>query len=88
MCIYWLVFVCFSFVWAETRKTSIQLNKLNSSLAQLQSNVDHLQANVTAVKSRISETLSNPNCTGCDNLKPELQKLTLDISITVSTDFV
>ncbi|XP_039996117.1 prominin-2 isoform X1 [Xiphias gladius] len=67
----------------ETRKTSIQLNKLNSSLAQLQSNVDHLQANVTAVKSRISETLSNPNCTGCDNLKPELQKLTLDISITI-----
>lgn len=66
----------------ETVDTSVQLNKLNSSLSQLQSSVDLLQANVTAVKNRISQTLSKPDCVGCDALSPELQKLTLDISIS------
>lgn len=67
--------------------TSAQLNKVNSSLSQLQSSVDLLQANVTAVKNRINQTLLNPKCDGCVALSPELQKLTLNISISVSTDF-
>uniref|UniRef100_A0A3B4VL67 Prominin 2 n=1 Tax=Seriola dumerili TaxID=41447 RepID=A0A3B4VL67_SERDU len=65
--------------------TSVQLDKLNSSLAELQSSVNSLQANVTIVRSRINETLSHPDCTGCNVLKSELQALTLDTSITVST---
>lgn len=77
----------FVFVWAETVNTSAQLNKVNSSLSQLQSSVDLLQANVTAVKNRINQTLLNPKCDGCVALSPELQKLTLNISISVSTDF-
>ncbi|XP_041645852.1 prominin-2 [Cheilinus undulatus] len=68
----------------DTEDSSIQLNKLNSSLAELQSNVDRLQANVTAVRDRINQTLSNPNCNGCKNLLPELQKLdTLDTTINI-----
>ncbi|XP_074501870.1 prominin-2 [Sebastes fasciatus] len=66
----------------ETVDTSVELNQLNSSLAQLQSSVDRLQANVTAVKNHINQTLSKANCNDCANLKPELQKLTLDTSIT------
>ncbi|XP_054456485.1 prominin-2 [Anoplopoma fimbria] len=67
----------------ETENTDLKLKKLNSSLAQLQSSVDRLQANLTAVKNQINNTLSSPNCIGCNNLKPELQKLTLDTSITI-----
>ncbi|XP_078032302.1 prominin-2 isoform X3 [Epinephelus lanceolatus] len=67
----------------ETVNTSLQLSKLNTSLTQLQSTTDRLQANVTAVKNRINQTLSNPNCAGCNMLQPELQKLTLDTSITI-----
>ncbi|XP_070772118.1 prominin-2 isoform X2 [Enoplosus armatus] len=67
----------------EIVNTNVTLNKLNSSLAELQSSVDRLQDNVTAVKNHINQTLSKPNCTGCTNLKPELQKLTLDTSITI-----
>lgn len=67
----------------ETVNTGLQLNKLNTSLAQLQSTMDRLQANVTAVKNRINQTSSSPNCVGCNVLQPELQKLTLDTSITI-----
>ncbi|XP_071336779.1 prominin-2 [Trachinotus anak] len=67
----------------EIRNTSAQLDKLNSSLAELQSSVDQLQANVSAIGNRINDTLSNPNCNGCNFLKPELQELTLDTSITI-----
>lgn len=63
------------------------LKKLNSSLVQLQSSVDRLQANVTAVKNRINQTLSEPNCNGCANMYGKLHELTLDTSISVSTDF-
>nr|XP_029134978.1 prominin-1-A-like isoform X2 [Labrus bergylta] len=67
----------------DTENTGVQVNKLNSSLAQLQSSVDRLQANVTAIRNRINQTFSNPNCVGCQNLLPELQKLdTLDMTIT------
>ncbi|GLD66494.1 prominin-1-A-like protein, partial [Lates japonicus] len=62
--------------------TTAKLDTLNSSLARLQSSVDHIQANITAVKNRINQTLSNPNCTDCENRKPGLEKLTLDISLT------
>lgn len=67
----------------ETVNVDAQLKKLNSSLAQLQSSVDRLQANVTAVKNHINQTLSNPNCIGCNVLEPELHKLTLDTSISI-----
>ncbi|XP_035519867.1 prominin-2 [Morone saxatilis] len=67
----------------ETDNTQVQLNNLNSSLAQLQSSMNRLQANVTAVKNRINQTLSKPSCTGCDRLKPELQNLMLDTSISI-----
>lgn len=67
----------------ETVNTSVILNKLNSSLAQLQSSMDGLEANVTTVRNRINQTLSKPGCTGCDNLMSELQKLTLNTSITI-----
>ncbi|XP_042358223.1 prominin-2 [Plectropomus leopardus] len=66
----------------ETVNTDLHLNKLNSSLAQLQSSVDRLQANVTAVKNHINQTLSKPTCFSCSDLQSELQKLTLDTSIT------
>ncbi|KAM6922140.1 prominin-2 [Lycodopsis pacificus] len=67
----------------ETVNLSLQMNRLNSSLAQLQSSMDRLQANFTAVKNQINNTLSNPSCTGCNNLQPELQQRTLDTSITI-----
>ena len=67
--------------------TDMELKKLNSSLVQLQSSMDRLQANVTIVKNRINQTLSEPNCIGCTSMYGELRKLTLDTSISVSTDF-
>ncbi|TNN71786.1 Prominin-1-A [Liparis tanakae] len=67
----------------ETVKTNLQLESLNSSLARLQSSVDHLQDNLTAVKHQINTTLSNHNCSGCNLLKPLLQTLTVDTSITM-----
>uniref|UniRef100_A0A3Q1F1R5 Prominin 2 n=1 Tax=Acanthochromis polyacanthus TaxID=80966 RepID=A0A3Q1F1R5_9TELE len=67
---------------AEIVHTSAQLNNLNSSLVQLQSSLDRIQANVTAVKNRINQTLSKPKCGNCSNLRPELQKLTVDTSIS------
>ena len=85
---HWLIYLCFSFVCAETVNTYFQLNKLNSSLAQLQFSVDRLHANVTAVRNNLNQTLSKPNCTGCTSLQTELQKLTLDTAANVSTDFV
>uniref|UniRef100_A0A3Q1F1R0 Prominin 2 n=1 Tax=Acanthochromis polyacanthus TaxID=80966 RepID=A0A3Q1F1R0_9TELE len=66
----------------EIVHTSAQLNNLNSSLVQLQSSLDRIQANVTAVKNRINQTLSKPKCGNCSNLRPELQKLTVDTSIS------
>lgn len=76
-----LAFVCFS--PEETVRIGDQLNTLNSSLTQLQSSVNQLQNNVTTVKNNISNTIMG--CEECDKLIPELQKLTLDISISVST---
>ncbi|XP_070696693.1 prominin-2 [Pempheris klunzingeri] len=67
----------------EVVNISVDLNKLNSSLAQLQSSMDRLQANVTAVKNHINQTLSEPNCISCDSLKPELDNLTLDTSTSI-----
>ncbi|KAM7408753.1 hypothetical protein PAMA_002471 [Pampus argenteus] len=67
----------------ETQNTSALLKNVNTSLAELKTSMDILQANVTAVKNHIDQTLSNSNCTGCDKLTPELQKLTLDTSITI-----
>lgn len=81
-----LIVCVFSFVWAETVNTSLQVDKLNSSLAQLQSSMDRIQANVTAVKNQINQTSSKPNCNSYNVLQAELQKLPVDTSITVSTD--
>ncbi|XP_029963108.1 prominin-2 [Salarias fasciatus] len=67
----------------ETVDLSDRLKKLNSSLEELQSSMDLLQANVTAVKTRINQTISKPACSGCENVKPELDKITVDTSISV-----
>ncbi|KAI4813157.1 hypothetical protein KUCAC02_024505 [Chaenocephalus aceratus] len=67
----------------ETVNTSLGLSQLNSSLTQLQSSMERLQDNFTAIKDRMLQTISNANCVGCINLKPELEKLTLDTSITI-----
>ncbi|KAM8859058.1 prominin-2 isoform 2-T3 [Spinachia spinachia] len=67
----------------ESVKISLELNHLNSSLVQLQSSVNHIQANLTAVKNQINNTLSDPNCSFCNTLQPELQKLNLDTTFTV-----
>ncbi|KAG7236379.1 hypothetical protein INR49_001076 [Caranx melampygus] len=67
----------------ETRNASVQLDKVNASLVELQSSVNILQANVTTVRNRISKTLSNSNCVSCEAIKPALQALNVDTSITV-----
>ncbi|XP_008280627.1 prominin-2 [Stegastes partitus] len=67
----------------ETVNTSVQLNNLNSSLDQLQSSMDLIQANVTAVRNHIDQTLSKPECIQCDKLRPELQKLTVDTTVSI-----
>nr|XP_019943744.1 PREDICTED: prominin-1-A-like [Paralichthys olivaceus] len=67
----------------ETRNISVELTELNSSLARLQSSTDRLQDNITDVKNRINRTLSRPNCLICQTLRPALQNLTLDISLTI-----
>ncbi|TNN00014.1 hypothetical protein fugu_013046 [Takifugu bimaculatus] len=70
----------------DTTVTSNQLNNLKSSLSRLQSSLNLLQDNVTAIRNRINQTLSNANCTSCDGLRPELQNLILDTSISVKDD--
>ncbi|XP_071386550.1 prominin-2 [Centroberyx affinis] len=67
----------------ETTSTNDLLRELNSSLVWLQSSVNLLQANVSAVKNRINQTIHKPSCTGCMALQPDLQKLTVDISVTI-----
>ncbi|KAM4730309.1 prominin-2 isoform 1-T1 [Anableps anableps] len=69
----------------ESLNTSDRLDKLNSSLAQLQSSIDHIQANVSAVRDRINQTLSKSECNGCHNLTEDMQKLTVDITISAPT---
>ncbi|MED6266255.1 hypothetical protein CHARACLAT_000234 [Characodon lateralis] len=66
----------------ESLNTSDRLGKLNSSLVQLQSSIDRIQANLTAVRDQINQTLSEPGCTGCQNLTKDVQKLTVDTSIS------
>ncbi|XP_053188901.1 prominin-2 [Scomber japonicus] len=66
----------------ETQNTSVGLKKLNSSLVELQSSMDSIQARVNVVRDEINQTLSDPKCTDCDTMKPELQQLAVDISIT------
>ncbi|XP_047208101.1 prominin-2 [Girardinichthys multiradiatus] len=66
----------------ESLNTSDRLDKLNSSLVQLQSSIDRIQANVTAVRDQINQTLSKPGCTGCQNLTKDVQKLTVDTTIS------
>lgn len=67
----------------ETVYISDSLKKLNSSLEALQSSMAILQVNVTAVKNRINQTLFKPNCVGCNYFRDELEKLTLDTSISM-----
>uniref|UniRef100_UPI003AAC36A9 prominin-2 n=1 Tax=Centroberyx gerrardi TaxID=166262 RepID=UPI003AAC36A9 len=67
----------------EITSTNDLLRELNSSLVRLQSSVNLLQANVSAVKNSINQTIHKPSCTGCTVLQPDLQKLTVDISVTI-----
>ncbi|KAM9365200.1 prominin-2 [Pholidichthys leucotaenia] len=66
----------------EINEISFQLKTLNSSLAQLQSNMESVQNRVTGVENRINQTLSKPACFQCEKQRPELEKLTLDTSIS------
>lgn len=66
----------------ETLNISMSLDKLTTSLGSLQSSLNLTQANVTAVKNQINSTFSKADCINCTSLKPELDKLTLDTSIT------
>uniref|UniRef100_A0A3B4B8X1 Prominin 2 n=1 Tax=Periophthalmus magnuspinnatus TaxID=409849 RepID=A0A3B4B8X1_9GOBI len=65
--------------------TSALLKKLNTSLNNLESNASTIQIEITNVKNEINETLSKPDCTNCENMKPELNKLTVDTSIDTSS---
>uniref|UniRef100_A0A8C5GHI8 Prominin-1-A-like n=1 Tax=Gouania willdenowi TaxID=441366 RepID=A0A8C5GHI8_GOUWI len=67
----------------ETVNISVELKTLNSSLTEQQLSLDRLQSNVSAVKNRINATLSKPNCVGCEDFRPELQKITVDATITI-----
>ncbi|MEQ2229523.1 hypothetical protein ILYODFUR_019741 [Ilyodon furcidens] len=66
----------------ESLNTSDRLDKLNFSLVQLQSSIDRIQANITAVRDQINQTLSEPGCTGCQNLTKDVQKLTVETTIS------
>uniref|UniRef100_A0A3B4B679 Prominin 2 n=1 Tax=Periophthalmus magnuspinnatus TaxID=409849 RepID=A0A3B4B679_9GOBI len=66
--------------------TSALLKKLNTSLNNLESNASTIQIEITNVKNEINETLSKPDCTNCENMKPELNKLTVDTSIDSVTN--
>lgn len=66
----------------EVVNTSAHLNSLNTSLTTLESSGNKVQAKLTAVKTQIYSTFSNPDCTGCDSVKPELDKLAVDTSIS------
>ncbi|KAF7644947.1 hypothetical protein LDENG_00213200 [Lucifuga dentata] len=67
----------------ETISINDQLNELNASLARLQTSMNLIQKNITTVKDQINQTISSSPCKTCENLKPELQKLTLDTSIAI-----
>ncbi|XP_033835108.1 prominin-2 [Periophthalmus magnuspinnatus] len=69
----------------EVVNTSALLKKLNTSLNNLESNASTIQIEITNVKNEINETLSKPDCTNCENMKPELNKLTVDTSIDTSS---
>ncbi|MEQ2188647.1 hypothetical protein GOODEAATRI_017119 [Goodea atripinnis] len=49
--------------------------------------IDRIQANVTAVRDQINQTLSEPGCTGCQNLTKDVQKLTVDTTISAEEFF-
>ncbi|KAJ0067178.1 hypothetical protein NL108_012906, partial [Boleophthalmus pectinirostris] len=69
----------------EVVNTSTLLNRLNTSLNNLESNTSTIKGNITVLKKQINETLSRPDCTNCDSVKPELNKLTVDTSIDART---
>ncbi|XP_032409572.1 prominin-2 [Xiphophorus hellerii] len=66
----------------ESLNTSNQLDQLNSSLAQLQSSIDRTQANISVVRDQIKQTLSKPECKECHTLTADMDKLTLNITIS------
>ncbi|XP_046886101.1 prominin-2 [Hypomesus transpacificus] len=61
--------------------TNVLLGQLNLSLSAVMSRVAVVQANVSAVKERLNRTLSNPDCVGCAEAQPELERLNLDTSL-------
>lgn len=65
----------------EVVNTGAHLNNLNTSLTKLESSGNEVQTNLTALKKQINSTLSNLDCVNCANVKPELDKLTLDTSV-------
>lgn len=67
----------------EVVNTSALLNTLNATLTSLESNENKVQGDLTSVKQQIEATLSN--CSNCASGKPELDKLTVGISINSPT---
>ena len=72
-------------VCTDALKTDNLLKILNGTVDQLQRSIDIVQANVTAVRNKLTQTINNPNCVSCSQLQPELQKLTMDTTIVVSS---
>uniref|UniRef100_A0AAV2JK17 Prominin-1-A-like n=1 Tax=Knipowitschia caucasica TaxID=637954 RepID=A0AAV2JK17_KNICA len=69
----------------EVVNNSVLLNKLNTSLTRLESSFSTIQRDIDAVKKQINKTLSEPDCTNCASVRPELNALTVDTSIRTSS---
>ncbi|XP_056465039.1 prominin-2 [Gadus chalcogrammus] len=67
----------------DALKTDDLLNKLNGAVDQLQRSIAIAQANVTAVKTKLNDTIYDPDCYNCTRLEPELQKLTVDTTLEI-----
>ncbi|XP_030234816.1 prominin-2 isoform X2 [Gadus morhua] len=67
----------------DASETDDLLNKLNGSVNQLQRSIAIAQANVTAVKTKLNDTIYDPDCKNCSRLEPELQKLTVDTTLEI-----
>ncbi|KAB5581686.1 hypothetical protein PHYPO_G00178600 [Pangasianodon hypophthalmus] len=63
------------------QNTSLLLYTLNATQKEL----DLLQSNLTGVKARMNKTLHSPDCVQCVSLHSELDKLSLDTSINISS---
>ncbi|CAN9499828.1 unnamed protein product [Ophioblennius macclurei] len=68
----------------EAHDISVVLQNLNSSLEKLESDIDPLEARTNAVKTSIGRTLSDPNCLNCEPLRPQIEKVNVDTTISTT----